>query len=79
MGDKTLMDNVPPALLHDDEIARRLDQFPDSGRPGDVQWIFEGITELLPVYEKIADGSELMYREYQRKLKNIRKRVRSES
>ncbi len=47
------------------------------GKKGvNVQWIFEGITELLPVYEKIEDGSELMYREYQRKLKNIRKRVR---
>ncbi len=42
-----------------------------------VQWIFEGVTELLPIYEKIEDGSELMYRNYQRKLRNISKRVRS--
>lgn len=43
-----------------------------------VQWVFEGVTELLPVYEEFAHGSELMYREYgPTKLKNLRKQVRS--
>tara|TARA_R110002073_G_scaffold77735_5_gene188046 strand:- start:286 stop:528 length:243 start_codon:yes stop_codon:yes gene_type:complete len=41
-----------------------------------VKWIFEGVTELLPIYEELEDGAELMYREHSRtKLKNLRKRV----
>ena len=43
-----------------------------------VQWVFEGVTELLPVYEQLADGAEVMWRESKpRKLKNLRKMVRS--
>jgi hypothetical protein len=46
--------------------------------PGvDVQWLFEGVSELLPVYEKIEDGCEVMWAEYTKKLKNIRRRARS--
>ncbi len=42
-----------------------------------VQWVFEGITELLPIYEKLGDGSEIMWAEHApKKLKNIRKRIR---
>ena len=42
-----------------------------------VRWVFEGVTELLPIYEELADGSELMYKELNStKLKNIKKRVR---
>ena len=38
-----------------------------------VQWVFEGITELLPIYEKLEDGSEIMWAEHKpRKLKNLR-------
>lgn len=38
----------------------------------DVQWIFEGLTELLPVYEEIEDGSELMWADHSpKKLKTI--------
>ena len=37
----------------------------------DVQWLFEGIIELLPVYEEIEDGSELMWGERTRTLKKI--------
>jgi len=43
----------------------------------DVQWIFEGVSELAPIYEEIEDGSELMWAEYTRKLKNIRRRART--
>jgi hypothetical protein len=43
----------------------------------DVQWVFEGVTELLPVYEDIEDGAEIMWSEYRRKLKSLRKHVRS--
>lgn len=42
-----------------------------------VQWFFEGITELLPVYEALEHGSELMFREHHpKKLKNLRKLIR---
>lgn len=43
-----------------------------------VQWIFEGVTELLPIYEEIKDGSEIMWAEHRpTKLKNLRKLVRN--
>ncbi len=43
----------------------------------DVQWIFEGLTELLPIYEPLEDGAEIMWAEHRpRKLKNIRRQVR---
>ncbi|WP_230659949.1 DUF4288 domain-containing protein [Psychrobacter sp. I-STPA10] len=38
-----------------------------------VQWRFEGITELLPIYEPLEDGAEIMYSERRRKLKTLRK------
>lgn len=43
-----------------------------------VQWVFEGITEILPVYEEIEDGAEIMWAEHNpRKLKTIRASVRN--
>lgn len=45
-----------------------------------VQWVYEGITELLPIYEKFEHGAELMYREHNKtKLKNLRKKVKSKN
>jgi hypothetical protein len=42
----------------------------------DVQWQFEGVTQLVPVYEQIEDGAEIMWTEHApRKLKNLRKWV----
>ncbi|MFZ3192635.1 MAG: DUF4288 domain-containing protein [Moraxellaceae bacterium] len=42
----------------------------------DVQWVFEGVTEVLPIYEALEDGSELMWCErFPRKLKNLRRLV----
>jgi hypothetical protein len=42
-----------------------------------VRWIFEGVTELLPVYEKIEDGAEIMWAERSPKmLKTLRRLVR---
>lgn len=38
----------------------------------DVQWLFEGIVELLPVYEDIEDGAEIMWGERTRSLAKIR-------
>lgn len=46
----------------------------------DVQWVFEGITEVLPIYEEIEDGAEIMWRERTpRKLKNLRGLVRQKN
>ena len=43
----------------------------------DVQWVFEGVTEVLPIYEELEDCAEIMWAERRpRKLRNIRKRVR---
>ncbi len=28
-----------------------------------VRWVFEGITELLPIYEALGDGAEIMWEE----------------
>lgn len=45
----------------------------------EVQWIFEGITEVVPVYEPLEDGAEIMWCERSpRKLKNLRALVLSE-
>ena len=42
----------------------------------DVQWVFEGVTRLLPIYEQLEDGAEIMWAEHApRKLANLRKRV----
>ena len=42
-----------------------------------VQWVFEGVTELLPIYEDLEDGAEIMWREHNpKKLKNLKKCVR---
>jgi hypothetical protein len=38
----------------------------------DVQWVFEGVIDLLPVYEQIADGAEVIWAERTRALKNTR-------
>ena len=43
----------------------------------DVQWLFEGITELLPIYEELKDGAEIMWAErHPRKLKTIQRWIR---
>ena len=42
-----------------------------------VQWVFEGITDLLPIYEQLEDGAEIAWAEHApRKLKNLQKMVR---
>jgi hypothetical protein len=45
-----------------------------------VQWEFVGITQVLPIYEAIADGSELAWCERApRKLKNLQRLVVSKA
>ena len=44
----------------------------------DVQWVFEGVTDLLPIYGELADGAEIMWAKHApRKLRNIRLRART--
>lgn len=43
---------------------------------GNMLCVFEGLTELLLIYEKIDDGSEIMRSERSPKLKSIRKQIR---
>ena len=43
----------------------------ESGVP--VQWEYLGIIDLLPIYEELEDGSEVMWASnYPRKLKNLK-------
>jgi hypothetical protein len=42
-----------------------------------VRFVFEGVTHLLPIYEKIEDGSEIMWAEHSSKmLKTLRRMVK---
>ena len=41
----------------------------------DVQWVYEGITDILPVYDELEHGAELFFSESKRKLKTIKKLV----
>lgn len=43
----------------------------------DVQWVFEGVIDLLPVYEEIEDGAEIMYAERTRTLASMRRLAKS--
>jgi hypothetical protein len=43
-----------------------------------VRWIFEGITELLPIYEPLEDGAEIMWEERDAEsLRSLRERSMS--
>ena len=43
-----------------------------------VRWIYEGVTDLLPVYEKLRDGAEIMWTERSpRTVKTLRQLVKS--
>jgi hypothetical protein len=43
-----------------------------------VQWLFEGVTELLPIYEPLQDGAEIMWAEHDSvQLSALRQRARS--
>ena len=47
----------------------------DTGRAG--TWRFEGLTTLLPVYDELEDGSEIVCREHRsRTVRKIRQLVR---
>ena len=41
-----------------------------------VQWVLEGITSLLPIYESLEDGAEIMWAERSpTKLKNLKRLI----
>jgi hypothetical protein len=43
-----------------------------------VQWIFEGLTTLIAVYEELEDGAEIIWIEHENKaIKSIKNRVKS--
>ncbi len=62
-------------------VARENSQPYKGGPVGiDVQWVFEGVTELLPIYEPLADGCEIMWANNRpRKLKSIRSRIKQKA
>ncbi|MFD1295647.1 DUF4288 domain-containing protein [Lysobacter gummosus] len=42
-----------------------------------VQWVCEGVTDLLPIYEPLEDGAEIMWEEHESAgLSEMRQRVR---
>jgi len=58
----------------------KMDTNPYRGGPDGVpvQWVLEGVTELLPIYNELEDGAEIMWAEHApRKLKNLRKLVKA--
>ncbi|MFC3151473.1 DUF4288 domain-containing protein [Litoribrevibacter euphylliae] len=45
-----------------------------------VQFVFEGLTSLLPVYEELEDGSEIMWAEHENKaIKTVKSMVKEKS
>ena len=41
-----------------------------------VQWVFEGVTELVPIYEPLKDGAEILWAEHEAvRLSDLRKRA----
>ncbi|MCC6140562.1 MAG: DUF4288 domain-containing protein [Nitrospira sp.] len=57
--------------------SRNLSTFQDNKTNRTGHWVFEGITSLLPIYEKLQDGAEILWCEHTGKtLKGIRSRVK---
>lgn len=43
-----------------------------------ARWIFRGLRQLIPIYEKLADGSEIMFESHERITPaGVRKMIRS--
>jgi hypothetical protein len=60
-------------------VGRRSDgiEWSDSRTKRRGAWRFEGLTELLPVYERIEDGAEISWTEHSnRSVKKIKSLVR---
>ena len=53
---------------------------PYKGGPDEVpvQWVFEGVTQLLPIHEELEDGAEIMWAEHDPiRLSELRQRART--
>ena len=62
------------------EIVGKGEAEPYRGGPDGVpvQWIFEGVSELLPIYEPLEDGAEIMWADHGSvQLSKLRKRAMS--
>jgi hypothetical protein len=71
-------DSLDEAYEHVERIALANTEPYCGGLEGrQVKWVYEGITELLPIYEELEHGSEIMYAESTRKLKSLRRLVKS--
>ena len=70
-------DSMKEAYSKIEQIARSESEPYQGGKGVPVQWLYEGITELLPVYEELKDGAEIMWLPRRRtKLKNLRKLIK---
>lgn len=70
-------ESMDEAFQKIEKIAKE-EEKPHKGGPKGipVQWVYEGITELLPIYEELTDGAEIMWGEHKpRKLKKLRSMV----
>jgi len=45
------------------KVCQGIEGWDNKGRKG--AWRFEGLTSLLPVYDKIGDGEEIFWKEYE--------------
>lgn len=44
------------------------------------RWVFEGLTSLLPIYDELEDGAEILWRDHSgRTLKRVRAMVKKKS
>ena len=39
-------------------------EFEDPQRTRKGRWVFEGLSSLLPIYEELSDGAEILWEEY---------------
>ena len=69
-------DNLDDAYDKLEKMAKEETEPYKGGPDGvDVQWIYEGITDLLPIYDELEDGAELFFSESKKKLKTLKKLV----
>ena len=52
-------------------------EFEDNSRNRKGHWVFEGLTNLLPIYDELEDGAEILWVEHQnRTIRKIRSQVK---
>lgn len=54
--------------------------FSDAAGKRNGRWVFEGLTSLLPIYDELEDGSEVLWRDYSGiTLKRVRSMIKKKS